>query len=137
LPPPHYEKAPWETDPASKKTADETPLFRPSISLNEPYKARGFQTYRLFYPGRSRRPAYAVLYHGRLLHGSIKASTKEYRGKTIKHLFKSWPALKTNAPAKVTETECRHWAAEYRGKFSETLFNNTADSLRQVLRYRD
>jgi integrase len=66
------------------------------------------------------------------LSGSIKASTKEYRGKTIKYLFKSWPALKAKAPNRVTETECRHWAAEYRGKFSETLFNNTLDSLRHV-----
>jgi integrase len=32
----------------------------------------------------------------------------------------------------VTETECRHWAADYRAKFSETLFNNTVDSLRHI-----
>jgi integrase len=66
------------------------------------------------------------------LDGSIKASTKEYRDKTIKYLFNSWPALKTKAPNRVTETELRHWAAEYRGKFSETLFNNTLDSLRHI-----
>ena len=28
--------------------------------------------------------------------------------------------------------ECRQWAVEYCGKFSETLFNNTVDSLRHV-----
>jgi integrase len=36
------------------------------------------------------------------------------------------------ARAKISETECRHWAAEYRAKFSETLFNNTLDSLRHL-----
>jgi integrase len=66
------------------------------------------------------------------LDGSIKASTKEYRGKTIKYLFKSWPMLETMTPSRVTETDCRHWAAEYRGKFSETLFNNTLDSVRHI-----
>jgi integrase len=66
------------------------------------------------------------------LDGSIKATTKEYRGKTIKYLFKSWPALKDKGPHRISEIECRHWAAEYRGKFSETLFNNTLDSLRHV-----
>jgi site-specific recombinase XerD len=66
------------------------------------------------------------------LDGSIKASTKEYRGKTIKYLFRSWPGLSDRAPNRVSETECRHWAAEYRGKFSETLFNNTLDSFRHI-----
>jgi hypothetical protein len=64
--------------------------------------------------------------------GAIKASTKEYRAKTIKYLFRSWQGLKEMAPAKISETECRHWAAEYRAKFSETLFNNTLDSLRHL-----
>jgi integrase len=66
------------------------------------------------------------------LDGSIKASTKEYRGKTVKYLFKSWPALSSKAPNRVPEIECRHWAADYRGKFSETLFNNTLDTLRHL-----
>lgn len=75
----------------------------------------------------------AALYlEGVRLDQSIKASTKEYRGKTIKYLFNSWPGLKNKMPSRVTETECRHWAADYRGKMSETLFNNTIDSLRHV-----
>jgi hypothetical protein len=66
------------------------------------------------------------------LQGGIKASTKEYRGKTVKYLFKSWRGLSAMAPARVTETQCRHWALEYRSKFSETLYNNTLDSLRHI-----
>lgn len=66
------------------------------------------------------------------LNGGIKASTKEYRGKTIRYLFKSWHGLAEKTPAQVTEKDCLHWAAEYREKFSETLYNNTVDSLRGV-----
>ncbi|MBV9645461.1 MAG: hypothetical protein JO334_18030, partial [Verrucomicrobia bacterium] len=42
-----------------------------------------------------------------VLDGSIKAATKEYRGKTIKYLFKSWAGLRTKTPNRVTEIECR------------------------------
>jgi integrase len=66
------------------------------------------------------------------LDNSIKASTKEYRQKTIRYLFNSWPALKERAPNRVTEMECREWAAKYQTKFSETLYNNTVDSLRHI-----
>jgi site-specific recombinase XerD len=67
------------------------------------------------------------------LDGSIKPTTKEYRGKTVKYLFKSWHGLATKPPNRITELQCRHWAAEYRGKFSETLYNNTVDTLRHLL----
>jgi hypothetical protein len=49
------------------------------------------------------------------LDNSIKASTKEYRRKTTKYLFNSWPDLKARVPNRVTETECREWAAKYMG----------------------
>jgi integrase len=74
----------------------------------------------------------AIYLQGVELNGAIKTSTKEYRGKTIKYLFRSWPELKDKAPSRITETECCYWATEYRGKFSETLYNNTVDSLRHI-----
>jgi integrase len=74
----------------------------------------------------------AIYLQGVELNGSNKASTKEYRGKTVKYLFNSWPALKERTPNRVTETECREWAAKYQAKFSETLYNNTVDSLRHI-----
>jgi integrase len=73
-----------------------------------------------------------VYLEGVELNGAIKDSTKQYRAKTIKYLFRSWQGLEETAPAKVNETECRHWAAEYRAKFSETLYNNTLDSVRHL-----
>src|SRR5262249_30256456 len=63
---------------------------------------------------------------------SIKASTKEYRGKTVKYLFKSWNGLANKTPAQIIEKNCLHWSAEYREKFSETLYNNTVDTLRHI-----
>jgi integrase len=66
------------------------------------------------------------------LDNSIKDSSKEYRAKTIKYLFRSWPALKDRPPAKVTEGECLCWAAQYRTRFSETLYNNTLGTLRAI-----
>jgi integrase len=63
---------------------------------------------------------------------SIKESTKEYRTKTVKYLFKSWHGLAEKAPALITEKTCLQWAAEYREKFSETLYNNTVDTLRGI-----
>ena len=66
------------------------------------------------------------------LDGSIKPATKEYRSKTVKYLFKSWHGLAAKGPNRITELECRHWAAEYRAKFSATLFNNTVDTLRHL-----
>jgi hypothetical protein len=32
----------------------------------------------------------------------------------------------------VTEAECKAWAARYHQDFSETLYNNTIDSLRHI-----
>jgi integrase len=74
----------------------------------------------------------AIYLQGVELDVHTKASTKEYRGKTVRYLFKSWPELARKEPNRVTESECRSWASEYRGKFSETLYNNTVDTLRHI-----
>ncbi len=66
------------------------------------------------------------------LDGGIKASTKEYRGKTVAYVFKSWPELANMLPGKVSAEDCQEWAARYRTSFSETLYNNSVDSLRHV-----
>jgi integrase len=66
------------------------------------------------------------------LDGAIKDSSKLYRTKTIKYLFRSWPELGTKAPARVSETECLEWAARYREAFSQSLYNNTLGSLRAI-----
>lgn len=83
--------------------------------------------------GKATLEALAKLYLRKVdLDVSIKASTKEYRAKTVKYLFKSWQGLAEKSPASITEKNCLHWAAEYREKFSETLYNNTVDTLRGI-----
>jgi integrase len=62
----------------------------------------------------------------------LKPASKEYRHKTVKYLLRSWPDLAHRIPSKVTETECKEWARAYRGRFSESLYNNTVDSLRHI-----
>jgi integrase len=62
----------------------------------------------------------------------IKSSAKEYRRKTVAYLLRSWPDLSERVPHRITETECQEWAARYRDRFSETLYNNTVGSLRHI-----
>ena len=75
----------------------------------------------------------AIYLHSVDLNTKLKPATKEYRHKTIKYLLRSWPDLADRIPAKVTEAECRHWASQYHEEFSETLYNNTVDSLRHIM----
>jgi integrase len=74
----------------------------------------------------------AIYLRGVDLDTSLKPATKEYRHKTIKYLFRSWQDLENRIPAKVSEGECRDWAHRYHDAFSETLYNNTVDSLRHI-----
>jgi integrase len=73
-----------------------------------------------------------VYLHGVDLDTDLKPASKEYRHKTVKYLLRSWPDLEERIPAKVTESECKAWAARYHERFSETLYNNTVDSLRHI-----
>jgi len=74
----------------------------------------------------------AIYLRGVDLDTSLKPATKEYRHKTVKYLFRSWADLENRIPAKVNEGECKDWAHKYHAQFSETLFNNTVDSLRHI-----
>lgn len=62
----------------------------------------------------------------------LKPKSKKYRRTTIDCLFRSWPGIDKRIPAKVSESECREWAARFHESFSETLYNNTVDSLRHI-----
>jgi integrase len=75
----------------------------------------------------------AIYLHSIDLDTDLKPASKEYRHKTVKYLLRSWPGLADRIPAKVSEAECRHWASQYHEQFSETLYNNTVDSLRHIL----
>ncbi len=64
---------------------------------------------------------------------TLKEISKLYRHRCIKALLKSWPELDKKHPAKITEEECRSWAAKYAVKYSPQVFNNTLSTLRIIL----
>jgi hypothetical protein len=67
---------------------------------------------------------------------SIKQSTKDYRAKTVKYLFKSWHGLAEKSPASVTEKNCLHWAAEYNKNFPRLYTTTRSTRCAAFLRWR-
>jgi integrase len=64
---------------------------------------------------------------------TLKDGSKLYRRNTVKALLRTWPDLDNQAPAKVTETDCRAWAARFVEKHDAQFFNNTLSTLRHIL----
>lgn len=63
----------------------------------------------------------------------IKVSTVHYREQTVKALFKTWPELQDLPFKKVKAADCKVWAKRFFDLYSPTRFNNTVDTLRQIL----
>lgn len=63
----------------------------------------------------------------------IKASTVHYREQTVQALFKTWPELQDLPFKKVKDADCKAWAKHFLESYSPTRFNNTVDTLRQIL----
>jgi integrase len=63
----------------------------------------------------------------------LKPNAIRYRNETVKALLKTWPELTAKDVRKITETECKAWAAKFAREYSATLYNNTVGTLRQVL----
>ncbi len=66
---------------------------------------------------------------------TIKETSKIYRRKCIKALIRSWPGLEEMRPDRITETECREWAARFSANYSVSVFNNTLSTLRMILEH--
>jgi integrase len=64
---------------------------------------------------------------------SIKPRTRDYWRECLAALQKSWPGLTEAEVRKITRTECKEWAREYRKAVSPTRYNNTVSVLRHVL----
>jgi len=64
---------------------------------------------------------------------TLKELSKLYRHRCINALLKSWPELDALHPAKITETDCRAWAARFAAKYSPQVFNNTLGTFRMIL----
>ena len=63
----------------------------------------------------------------------IKASTLEYRQKTIEALYRWWPDLKETKLKLVSDRACLDWAKKLRAHYHPTRYNNTVDPLRHIL----
>jgi integrase len=64
---------------------------------------------------------------------ALKPSAKLYRRKCIDALLKSWPGLSDIDVRKISERDCRRWAASFNQDYSPSVYNNTVGTLRQIL----
>ena len=64
---------------------------------------------------------------------TLKDGSKRFRQYCIKALLRSWPELDAVAPLKITESDCRDWAAKFAEKYDEQFFNNALGTLRAIL----
>jgi integrase len=64
---------------------------------------------------------------------TLKAGSKLYRHNCIKALLRTWPELDAHPPARISEADCRAWAARFTGAYDEGFFNNTLSTLRHIL----
>ncbi len=63
----------------------------------------------------------------------IKPRTREYRQYCLQVVVKSWPGLDETEVRKITEDQCRDWAAKFYRQYAAAVYNNTARTLRLVL----
>jgi integrase len=63
---------------------------------------------------------------------SIKGSTRKFWLENLALLLKSWPELETLEVRKVTENDCRKWAANFAQDISPSYFNNSIISLKRI-----
>jgi integrase len=89
---------------------------------------------------RSARPVAGTFAEARQLYETdldadhtLKDGSKLYRHNCIKALLRTWPGLDALRPVKISETECRAWAAKFTAEYDEQFFNNTLSTLRHIL----
>ncbi len=64
---------------------------------------------------------------------NLKPRTKEYYRERLEAISKSWPGLNSLDVRKLSEDECRRWAAGYSADASPTNYNNSLLVLRAIL----
>ncbi len=63
----------------------------------------------------------------------LAPKTKNYYRTCVKALLVSWPRLRFTAVRKITEEDCKDWAARFSAEKDDQYFNNTLSVLRDVL----
>ncbi len=64
----------------------------------------------------------------------IGDESKRYRRYCVLKLIKSWPELDALPLQKITEQDCRAWAAKFSKQVDEIYFNNVLGTLRAILK---
>jgi integrase len=64
---------------------------------------------------------------------TLATASRDYRLRCLDRLVKSWPGLDALTVDRITEADCRAWAARYAAKYSAQFFNNTVTYFRLVL----
>jgi integrase len=64
---------------------------------------------------------------------TLRDGSKRYRRNCIKALLRTWPGIDELPPEKITEADCRDWAARFSANYDEQFFNNTLGTLRMIL----
>jgi integrase len=63
---------------------------------------------------------------------STKPRTKEYREELIRAMLKTWPGLEMKDVRRISEDDCRTWAARHALTASASCYNNTIGTLRAI-----
>jgi integrase len=64
---------------------------------------------------------------------TLKDGSKLYRRNCVKALLRTWPGIDELRPDKITEAECRAWAARFTQLYDAQFFNNTLSTVRRIL----
>jgi integrase len=62
----------------------------------------------------------------------LKPSAKHYRAEVVTAILKSWPDLKARDVRKISEADCKTWAAKFSGRYSATRYNAAIGVLRAI-----
>jgi integrase len=65
---------------------------------------------------------------------SISGQSRRYRTFCVKRLLKSWPELEEKPLEKITDSDCKTWAAQLAGEVDATYFNNILGTFRAILK---
>ena len=62
----------------------------------------------------------------------LKPRSKDYRGKTVDFIHRSWPSLFETDVRKISERDCENWLMKFQEQYAPSVVNNSIGTLRAV-----
>ena len=62
----------------------------------------------------------------------LKPRSKDYRGKTVDFIHRSWPSLFETDVRKISERDCENWLMRFQEQYAPSVVNNSIGTLRAV-----